>query len=126
MPFGGTIDALGKKNQAGHRSAANPLLGSTVVSPAGGFSPDGLASAVNSAQTPTLLQSPGEGQLLVLRTQQAVPLSQADFTHAFVEGQMDGLSSSDAFASALQSKGYLVYERPWEGSLEPMLKKAVL
>jgi hypothetical protein len=108
------------------RTAGNPLLGSTVVTRAGGFSPDGMVSAVNSAQTPTLLQSPGEGQMLVLRTQQAAPLSHADFTHAFVQGQMDGLSSSDAFASALQDKGYLVYERPWDGSLEPMLKKAVL
>jgi len=104
----------------------NPLHGSTVVTRAGGFTPDSLVDAVNGAQTPTLLQSPGEGQLLILRTQKAAALSSPDFTQAFVDGQMDGLSSSDAFAAALQQKGYLVYERPWDSWLTTLLKKAVL
>jgi F0F1-type ATP synthase membrane subunit b/b' len=104
----------------------NALHGSTVITRAGGFTPDGIVDAVNAAHTPTLLQSPSEGQLLILRTEQAAPLSSQDFTSAFVEGQMDGLSSSDAFASALQSKGYLVYERPWDSWLTAMIKKVVL
>ncbi|MEZ4295259.1 MAG: type VI secretion system tip protein TssI/VgrG [Polyangiaceae bacterium] len=107
----------------------NPLLGSTVVTRAGGFSPTSLADAVNAAQaaeTPVLLQSPSEGQLLVVRTQKAAALSPDDFTRAFVDHQMDGLPPSDAYAAALQANGYLVYERPWDGWLVSMLKKAVL
>jgi type VI secretion system secreted protein VgrG len=110
-------------------TSGDPLAGSTVVTRAGGFSPDGLAGAVNaagSAQTPVLLQSPSEGQLLVLRTAKAAPLSNEDFTRAFVDAQMDGLPPSDAYASALQARGYVVYERPWDGWLQTFLKKAVL
>ncbi|MFO0590536.1 MAG: type VI secretion system tip protein TssI/VgrG [Polyangiaceae bacterium] len=104
----------------------NPLHGSTVVTRAGGFTPDTFVDAINSSQTPTLLQSPNEGQLLVLRTANAAPLDQTAFTNAFVDGQMDGLTSSDAFTQALMDKGYIVYERPWDSWLTTLLKKAVL
>jgi len=104
----------------------NPLAGSTVVTRSGGFTPGSVVDVVNGTQTPALLQSPSDGQLLVLRTQQSQPLSAQDFTKTFVDHQMDGLPPSDAYTAALQSKGYLVYERPWDGWLQTLIKKVVL
>ena len=126
---GSAAQALSGAVAQGAALPQNPLAGSTVVTRAGGFSPDGLADAVNAAntaKTPVLLQSPSEGQLLVLRTQNAAALSPDEFTRTFVDAQMDGMPPSDAYASALQAKGYLVYERPWDGWLVTFLKKAVL
>ncbi len=110
----------------GHVSSPNPLAGSTLVTRSGGLTPRVLADAVNAADAPALLQSPGEGQLLVVRTQQAAALSTEELTQTFVDGQMDGLTPSDAYTAALNKKGYLVYERPWDGFLVSFLKKAVL
>ncbi len=126
---GSAAQSLAGAASQGSPLAQNALAGSTVVTRAGGFSPDGIADVVNAAgadKAPVLLQSPNEGQLLVLRTQQSAALSNDDFTRAFVDAQMDGLPSSDAYASALQSKGYLVYERPWDGWLQTFLKKVAL
>jgi type VI secretion system secreted protein VgrG len=117
---------MGTASTAHDLALSNPLHGSTVVTRGGGFTPDSLVHAVNGADTPTLLQSPSEGQLLVLRTAQSAPLDSHAFTNAFVDAQMDGLGSSDAFTAALQAKGYLVYERPWDSWLTTLLKKVVL
>jgi type VI secretion system secreted protein VgrG len=100
---------------------------SAMVTRAGGFGGEGVANAINSNTGATFLQSPSEGQLMVMRTQASMPLSPAALSTKVVDHQMNGLSSSDAFAGALRDHGYALYERPWDSEAgSEFLKKAVL
>jgi hypothetical protein len=109
---------------AGAASATSPA--SAMVTRPGGFGGDSVARAVNGSQGATFLQSPNEGQLMVLRTQASVPISPSVMTSHVVEHQMEGMPSSDAFAAVLKDHGYAVYERPWESTAGEFLQKAVL
>lgn len=102
-----------------------PAPQSAIVTRAGGFGGEGIANAVNGNTGATFLQSPSEGQLMVMRTQASLPLSPADMSARVVDHQMNGLSAGDAFAGALRDHGYVLYERPWDSGGE-FLKKAVL
>ena len=98
-----------------------------MVTRAGGFGGEGMARAVNGNTGATFLQSPSEGQLMVMRTQASLPLSPADISARVVDHQMNGLSAGDAFAGTLRDHGYVLYERPWDSEAGgEFLKKAVL
>ena len=104
-----------------------PAPRSAIVTRAGGFGGEGIASAVNGNTGATFLQSPSEGQLMVMRTQASLPLSPAEMSARVVDHQMNGLSAGDAFAGALRDHGYVLYERPCDSELGgEFLKKAVL
>ena len=104
-----------------------PAPRSAIVTRAGGFGGGGIANAVNGNTGATFLQSPSEGQLMVMRTQASLPLSPAEMSARVVDHQMNGLSAGDAFAGALRDHGYVLYERPWDSELGgEFLKKAVL
>ncbi|MFO0759148.1 MAG: type VI secretion system tip protein TssI/VgrG [Byssovorax sp.] len=107
-------------------NGASAIAKSTVVTRAGGFGGEGLAMAVNGTAGATFLQSPSEGQLMILRTQAATPLTPSLVSSQVVDHQMNGLSSSDAFAAVLKQNGYAVYERPFHADGAEFLKKAVL
>ncbi|HRI65192.1 MAG TPA: type VI secretion system tip protein TssI/VgrG [Polyangium sp.] len=98
-----------------------------VLSRAGGFTGQDVASTLN--QSPggaTIFQSPGEGQMFILKTQSASPLSAGELDAHLVEAQMNGFSSSDAFVHTLSQKGYAVYERPWGEMGEAFVKRAAV
>ncbi|MDI1449968.1 type VI secretion system tip protein TssI/VgrG [Polyangium sp. 6x1] len=98
-----------------------------LFSRAGGFTGDDVASAINGgSKGATILQSPGEGQLFVMKTQSAMPVSGAELEANLVEAQMNGFSSSDAFVHTLTKKGYVVYERPWGELAEAFVKRAAV
>jgi type VI secretion system secreted protein VgrG len=111
---------------AGGASAAARSPASAIVTRPGGFGGDSVARAVNGTEGATFLQSPNEGQLMVLRTRASVPISPSVLTSHVVEHQMEGMPSSDAFAAVLKEHGYAVYERPWESASGEFLQKAVL
>jgi hypothetical protein len=99
----------------------------TILTRSGGLGADGVANAVNgSPGQATFLQTPNEGQLMVVPTQAARPVSAPALSAQVVEHQMGGMHSSDAFAQALQDQGYAVYERPWDAVGGQFLQKAVL
>jgi type VI secretion system secreted protein VgrG len=111
----------------GAGTSAAPAPTSAMVTRAGGFGGEGIANAVNGNTGATFLQSPSEGQLMVMRTQASMPLSPADISAKIVDHQMNGLSAGDAFAGALRDHGYVLYERPWDSEAGgEFLKKAVL
>ncbi|HMY20782.1 MAG TPA: hypothetical protein PKA58_30870, partial [Polyangium sp.] len=98
-----------------------------ALSRAGGFTGQDVASALN--QSPggaTIFQSPTEGQMFILKTQSASPLSATELDAHLVEAQMNGFSSSDAFVHTLSQKGYAVYERPWGEMGEAFVKRAAV
>jgi type VI secretion system secreted protein VgrG len=111
---------------AGAPAAPGAISQSAIVTRAGGFGGEGMATAINGTSGATFLQSPSEGQLMVVRTQSSLPLSPAEVSAKVVDQQMNGLSSSDAFAAVLKQKGYAIYERPWEADGGEFLLKAVL
>ena len=110
----------------GKLPGAAAMPASAIVTRPGGFGGDSVARAVNGTEGATFLQSPSEGQLMVLRTQASVPISPSLLTSHVVEHQMNGMPSSDAFAAVLKDHGYAVYERPWDSTAGEFLQKAVL
>jgi hypothetical protein len=105
----------------------NPAAQGTILTRSGGLGADGVANAVNgSPGQATFLQTPNEGQLMIVPTQAARPVAGPALSAQVVEHQMGGMPSSDAFAAALQDHGYAVYERPWDAVSGQFLQKAVL
>ncbi len=98
-----------------------------TLSRAGGFTGQDVAGALNQGSGgATIFQSPGEGQLFVLKTQNASPLAAGELDAHLVEAQMNGFSSSDAFIHTLSQKGYAVYERPWGELGEAFVKRSAV
>jgi len=98
-----------------------------IVSRAGGFTGQDVASALeNGSNGATIFQSPGEGQLFVMKTQGAMPVSGGELEAHLVEAQMNGFSSNDAFVHTLSQKGYVVYERPWGELAEAFVKRSAV
>lgn len=129
-PMHALQDTAGRQSASGLSGAlasSAPAPQSAIVTRAGGFGGEGMARAVNGNTGATFLQSPSEGQLMVMRTQASLPLSPADISARVVDHQMNGLSTGDAFAGALRDHGYVLYERPWDSEAGgEFLKKAVL
>lgn len=98
-----------------------------VLSRGGGFTGQDVASALNQGNPgATIFQSPGEGQMFILKTQNASPLSAGELDAHLIEAQMNGFSSNDAFVHTLSQKGYAVYERPWGEMGEAFVKRAAV
>lgn len=148
-PAGESVDAakqalqniLGKNGTPGGAQAiSGPNLGvpgvpgapdagsmGQVLSRGGGFTGQDVASALNTnSGGATIFQSPGEGQMFILKTQSASPLSAGELDAHLVEAQMNGFSSGDAFVHTLSQKGYAVYERPWGEMAEAFVKRAAV
>lgn len=110
---------------AGAAPEASGAIGQ-IYSRAGGFTGPDVASAVNGSSGATVFQSPGEGQLFVVKTQAALPLDGKEVGAHLVDAQMSGVTTTDAFVESLSQKGYVVYERPWNALGEAFVKRAVL
>jgi type VI secretion system secreted protein VgrG len=134
VPFANKVQAAAQ--QGGTGSGLNPFAApaqqgaaeapkSIIVTKPGALGGESVAKAVNGTGGATFLQSPNEGQLMIMRTQASIPLSSQQLTTNVVEHQMNGMSSSDAFAAVLKEHGYAVYERPWD-SAGQFIQKAVL
>ncbi|NUQ77980.1 MAG: hypothetical protein HUU21_30980, partial [Polyangiaceae bacterium] len=115
----------GQGASGGAAKEAGGALGQ-IYSRAGGFTGNDVASAVNGSNGATVFQSPGEGQLFVVKTQGALPLDGKEVGAHLVDAQMGGVSTTDAFVESLTQKGYVVYERPWNSLGEAFVKRAVL
>ena len=59
------------------------------------------------------LQSPSEGQLMVVPTDGATTLNEAELSSAMVEAQMQGKPVSGVVSQTLGTRGYAVYQRAW-------------
>ena len=99
---------------------------SSIVTRSGGFGANSVANSVNQTPGATFLQSPNEGQLMIVRTQAARPIAAEHLGQSVVEHQMSGMPSSDAYAAALEEHGYAIYERPWDSVGGSFIQKAVL
>ncbi|APR86660.1 Rhs element Vgr protein [Minicystis rosea] len=118
VPFSSTV--------AGGAPSLPAAPQSTIVTRSGAFGADTVARSVNGTNGATFLQSPNEGQLMIVPTQGARPVAANLLSAQVVEHQMSGMPSSDAFAAVLKEHGYLVYERPWDSLSGEFIQKAVL
>src|SRR5690606_34616402 len=66
-----------------------------------------------SDETGVLLQSPGDGQILVMPGAGAATVEAEAVSAAMVEAQMEGTPASAGIAAALAERGYAVYTRAW-------------
>jgi hypothetical protein len=78
----------------------------------GGLSATDVAGTVRPSNV-AFLQTPGEGQLMVVPTETAAALSEAELGSAMVDAQMQGRPVSSAVSEVLGQRGYAVYERAW-------------
>lgn len=88
------------------------LGGGTVTSRAGGLAAADVARSVGPQQL-AFLQSPAEGQRMVIPTERALALDPEIVKHQLVEAQLHGKAAGTAMNELLQSNGYTVYERAW-------------
>lgn len=91
----------------------SPLAAHAAMTRSGGFGGDEIGRAVNDTHGATFLQSPTEGQLMVVRTAGARELDPAALGSEVVDAQMEGQPVSASVARRLGNEGYAVYERPW-------------
>jgi hypothetical protein len=94
-----------------------------MLTRAGGMGAGDVAGQVSQAG-PSVLQSPGDGQLLVMPTSGAEPLDEAQLSSLMVDAQMEGKPASQAIQSALGERGYEVYQRQWGDWLSPFVRQA--
>lgn len=66
-----------------------------------------------SDETAVLLQTPGDGQILVMPSAGAAGVDPDALSAAMVEAQMAGTGASAGIAEALAGRGYAVYTRAW-------------
>ena len=83
-----------------------------ALSRRGGLAGNDVSDVVSSTDV-SFLQSPGDGQLMVVPTDTASALDSAKVSAAMVEGQMNGTNVSTSLAGSLQESGYAVYSRGW-------------
>ena len=107
LPDGG-VGGVGGGDGAGGHGSVHP----SVISQSGGIAAGDVASAVNS-DGPSFLQTPGEGQLMVLPNEGAGAIDQVKLQAAMVDAQMQGKPVSSAIADSLGQQGYEVYSRGW-------------
>lgn len=114
----------------GQRFDGSHLMGHAVdgasadaLSQPGGLSASDLAKHVSS-ETPSLLQSPGDGQLLVIPGQGAKALDASALSAKVVDAQMAGNPAAKGMAQALSEQGFTVYERSWDDWFGPFVKAA--
>jgi hypothetical protein len=99
----------------GHLAPGQALqsgAGSVMLTRTGGLSATDVAGTVRPSNV-AFLQTPGEGQLMVVPTETAAALSEAELGSAMVDAQMQGRPVSSAVSEVLGQRGYAVYERAW-------------
>jgi hypothetical protein len=124
VPFSNTV--AGPQGGGGAPPLAPPRPESSIVTRPGAFGAKSVAGAVNGNSGATFLQSPNEGQLMILPTQGARQVAPDVMSAQVVEHQMSGMPASDAYTAVLKDHGYAVFERPWDSVSGPFLQKAVL
>jgi type VI secretion system secreted protein VgrG len=97
--------------------------GGLVVSRNGGLASHDLVTAVGPQQV-GFLQSPSEGQLMVIPSEKAVPLDPALVNAKLVEAQLAGQPQQAAMNGVLEANGYAVYERAWGDWSGPFVQAA--
>jgi type VI secretion system secreted protein VgrG len=85
----------------------------TVLTRDGGLTSSDVASSVGT-DGPSYLQTPAQGQLMVVPSEGAQPLDEARIRAAMVEAQMDGKPVTPAIARSLEEQGYTTYQRGWD------------
>jgi hypothetical protein len=78
----------------------------------GGLVAEDIAGTVSPSQV-GFLQTPAEGQLMVVPSDRAAALSPAEVQSTMLDAQMDGRPVKSAVSGLLAERGYAVYERPW-------------
>ncbi len=73
---------------------------------------------------PAFLQSPGDGQLMVVPEQGARALDSASMNAAMAKAQLTGKPVNTAMAEALSAQGYTVYTREFGDYMGPFLQAA--
>jgi len=118
----GGVSELSKAGIAagGHSGAA---AGPTALSRSGGMAATDVASALEGGDL-AFMQTPAEGQLMVLPSPGAQALDQSALTNAMVDAQMAGTPVGDAVAMSLQESGYTVYRREWGDWTGPFVQAA--
>ncbi|MBI4701653.1 MAG: DcrB-related protein, partial [Deltaproteobacteria bacterium] len=110
----------GERSGAHDAGRARPALGGAQLGPdeagvalsrAGGLAGADVAGTVNPRGL-SFLQSPSDGQIMVVPTDKAVPLDSAELDRRMVHAQMNGTPAKGALSDALGENGYAVYERP--------------
>jgi hypothetical protein len=89
----------------------------------GGLAPGDVASTVHPGGM-SVLQTPQDGQLMVVASQSATPLEPDALTRAAVDAQMAGRPAAQGMSDALAQQGYAVYERPWGDFLGKFVRVA--
>jgi Rhs element Vgr protein len=109
----------------GGKTGANALTAGSnhadFVSQRGGLAAKDVAGAV-SDKGPSVLQSPGDGQLLVVPKDGAAAVDPSKLSSMMVDAQMEGQAVDGAIASALQDQGYAVYKRGWGDWMGPFVE----
>jgi hypothetical protein len=128
LPSQGVVGALGGAVPGGAGSAGGALLaapsslpttstvsalgGAAVTSRAGGIGAHDVVGAVRPGQL-GFLQSPVEGQRMIVSTERALALDPTVVNQHLVEAQLQGKAPGAAMNDLLDASGYAVYERPW-------------
>jgi hypothetical protein len=97
---------------------------SQALSRAGGLAPEDVYETV-SHDSLSFLQTPGEGQLMVVPTEGAQAIDNARLSSAMVDAQMDGVPVGDAVSQTLSDSGYVVYQRGWGDYVGEFVQAAV-
>jgi hypothetical protein len=111
----GGVDLQGAASQGALGRAAGDVGSSSAhsagisTSRAGALAPSDVASTVRPDEV-SFLQSPSDGQLMMVPSDAAKPIDQAAFGSSVVDAQMAG-NSQAAMAQTLSDSGYVVYER---------------
>jgi hypothetical protein len=121
---GSAMSAAGSSASSpmGTAAASSGEVGSAFAR-RGGLAATDVASTVAPSGM-SVLQTPQDGQLLVVASQSAQPLDPSSLTSAAVDAQMAGRPSSQAMSDALAERGYAVYERPWGDYVGPFVRVA--
>lgn len=93
-------------------STVSALGGAAVTSRAGGIGAHDVVSAVRPGQL-GFLQSPAEGQRMIVPTERALALDPSAVNQHLVEAQLQGKAPAAAMNDLLDASGYAVYQRPW-------------
>jgi hypothetical protein len=111
------FDGAGDEGSSDKKNTANDV----AVSRAGGLAPEDVVTTV-SYDSLGFMQSPVEGQMMIVPTSDSVPPSPAVIEQAMVNAQMNGEPVEQAIASTLGDHGYGVYHRSGDDALGGILQ----
>ncbi len=102
---------------------AGAQRGPAMLSRSGGIGAGDVAASVRHDK-PTLLQSPGDGQLLVMPDSGAQPVDPSRLSDMMVDAQMAGRPASTAIETELEHQGYRVYRRDYGDWMSEFVRQA--